>query len=127
MASILVVEDSPDVCEPLAQFLVESGHEVVCVSNGREALRRVLLQLPDVVVLDLLTPEMDGPTFLEVVRSYMRLQALPVVVLTALQEDPLLERVRGLKVNTILLKGRASHVDILAAVEQALRQRPPAP
>lgn len=123
MASILIVEDAPDVCEPLNRLLTEAGHDVVCVGNGREALRRVLLQLPDVVLLDLLTPEMDGPSFLEVVRSYMRLQSLPVVVLTALRDGPEIDRVREMNVSAVLLKGRASQQEILNAVEAAI-QRP---
>ena len=124
MASILVVEDAVDACEPLAKFLEKAGHEVMCVPNGREALARVLAKIPDVVVLDLLTPEMDGPTFLEVVRSYLRLQSLPVVVLTGLPDSPMVDRARHLKVNSILAKGKATFEDIRRAVEEAVHRLP---
>ena len=91
MARILLVADHPDTCEALSRFLQTGGHYVRCVPNGKEALAEVLNVVPDVVLLDLVMPEMDGPSFLEVVRSYLRLQSLPVVILTAFTDSPMLE------------------------------------
>ena len=119
MAYILIVDDNLDFSNTVAKFLQKAGHEVESVPNGREALAHVLHRLPDVVVLDLLMPEMDGPSFLEVVRSYLRIQSLPVVVVTGLGDSPLVERARALKVNSILIKGKASSEDVQKAVEEA--------
>ena len=124
MAKILIVDDSPDSCDSLERFLQSAGHEVKCVPNGREALMRVMTELPDVILLDLLMPEMDGPSFLEVVRSYLRLQSLPVVILTGLADSPMLNRADALKVNSILLKGKATPEDIQKALEEALVRAP---
>src|SRR4051812_24320221 len=82
MARIMIVDDSEDSRDSLAVIFRRLGHEVICVPNGREALSSVLDRLPDVIVLDLLMPDMDGPSFLEVIRSYLRIQSLPVVVVT---------------------------------------------
>ena len=120
MAKILLVDDHPDTCEALERFLEAAGHDVQCAPNGREALTEVMNNLPDVILLDLRMPEMDGPSFLEVVRSYLRLRSLPVVVLTAFTDSPLLERARHLKVNSILAKGKASSQDIQQALEEAV-------
>lgn len=79
---------------------------------------------PDLIILDLYMPEMDGGTFLEVIRSYLRLQALPVVILTALPDSPMVERARHLKVNTILIKAKATFEEILEAVQQELHRLP---
>jgi CheY-like chemotaxis protein len=76
------------------------------------------------VLLDLMMPEMDGPSFLEVLRSYLRIQSLPVVVLTGLAESPMVDRAQSLKVNSVLLKGKASPEDILRAVEEAISRMP---
>jgi hypothetical protein len=57
-------------------------------------------------------------------RSYLRLQSVPVVILTALGESPLVERVRHLKVNAIMMKGRATLEDILQAINQELHRIP---
>lgn len=124
MASIMVVDDNVDGCEPLARFLEKAGHRVRCVPNGRVALAEVISDPPEVVVLDLFMPEMDGPSFLEVVRSYLRLQALPVIVLTGLPESPMVDRARSLKVNDVLVKTKATHEDIHAAVQSALVRAP---
>jgi CheY-like chemotaxis protein len=124
MAKILIVDDDEDTRETQAVLLREAGHTVDCVPNGREALARVLTDVPDVVLLDLLMPEMDGPSFLEVVRSYLRIQSLPVVVLTGLHESPMVSRAQALKVNSVLLKGKAMPGDILKAIEEALVRHP---
>jgi CheY-like chemotaxis protein len=69
-------------------------------------------------------PEMDGTSFLEVVRSYLRLQTLPVVVLTALQDSPMVQKAQHLMVNAVLIKGKASLEDIRRAVEEAVSRMP---
>jgi CheY-like chemotaxis protein len=124
MANILIVDDDADARESIALFLRESGHKAVCAPNGREALMVVLERTPDVILLDLLMPEMDGPSFLEVIRSYLRIQSLPVVVLTGLSDSPMIERARSLKVNSILLKGKATPDEILKDLEHALVHHP---
>jgi CheY-like chemotaxis protein len=124
MAKIMIVDDDADARESLAILFQNAGHEVYCVPNGREALSLVLTQLPDVVLLDLLMPEMDGPSFLEVVRSYLRIQSLPVVVLTGLAESPMIDRARALKVNSIVIKGKAAPDEILKAVQEAIARYP---
>ena len=124
MAKVLIVEDAFDGTEALARFLTNAGHTVTCVGNGKDALVEVIARTPDVVLLDLLMPELDGPGFLEIVRSYLRLYSLPVVVLTGLPDSPMVERIRGLRVNAILVKGKASIQDIRSAVETAVTRLP---
>ena len=121
---ILIVDDSADDRESLAIIFRSAGHEVYCVPNGREALSLVLARLPDVILLDLLMPEMDGPSFLEVIRSYLRIQSLRVVVLTARAESPMIDRASALKVNSILIKGKASPDEILKALQEAIPRYP---
>jgi CheY-like chemotaxis protein len=77
-----------------------------------------------VILLDLLMPEMDGPSFLEVIRSYLRLQSLPVVILTGLADSPMVDRAQHLKVNSVLLKGKASPEEIKKAIEEAAVRAP---
>jgi two-component system, sensor histidine kinase and response regulator len=124
MAKVLIVDDSDDSCESLALYVRGRGHEVTCAPNGREALSIVLASPPDVILLDLIMPEMDGPSFLEVVRSYLRIQSLPVVVPTGLADSPMIERTRSLKVNSILVKGKATPDEVLKALEEALIRYP---
>lgn len=124
MYKVLIVDDNADQADSLARSLRLSGHTVVTAPNGREALAAVISNPPDVVLLDLLMPEMDGPSFLEVVRSYLRLQSLPVVVLTGLTDSPMIERVQTLKVNSVLVKSKASTEDIMKAIDEAIVRAP---
>jgi CheY-like chemotaxis protein len=126
MARILIVDDSEDFAVSLKLHFETHGHEVQCAVNGRDALMLVLSHTPDVLLLDLAMPEMDGPSLLEVIRSYLRIQSLPVVVLTGLSESPMVDRVRSLHVNTILLKGKVTSDEILQAVEEASGRLPSA-
>ena len=124
MAYLLIVDDAADGREALCRFLERAGHEVACVADGREALREILTRLPDLVLLDLFMPQIDGGGLLEILRSYLRLQSLPVVVLTGLPDSPQVDRARHLKVNTILVKGKATLEAILAAVNRELHRVP---
>src|SRR5688572_16955569 len=124
MASILIVDDDRDGREALSRYLQRAGYEVDSASDGRDALAAVLARTPDLIVLDMFMPQIDGSGLLEIVRSYLRLQSLPVVVLTGLPDSPLVERARFLKVNAILIKGKATPEDILRAVQEELPRAP---
>jgi CheY-like chemotaxis protein len=124
MANLLIVDDDIDGSNPLCEFLGKAGHQARCVRNGREAMMEILSNPPDLLVLDLFMPEMDGGSLLEVLRSYLRLQSMPVVVWTGLPESPMAERARRLKVNAIMVKGKATLDDMLQAIEQELQRAP---
>jgi CheY-like chemotaxis protein len=123
-ATILIVEDDEDSREALARFLRQKGYRVDTSPNGKDALSAIINDPPDLVVLDLFLPEMDGPSLLEVLRSYLRLQSMPVVVLTALPDSPFVDRARHLKVNAILTKAKASLDDVARAIEESLARVP---
>ena len=120
----MVVDDDCDAGESIARVLRLAGHVVKYAPNGREALIEVLQNTPDAILLDLMMPEMDGPSFLEVVRSYLRIQSLPVVILTGLAESPMVARAQTLKVNSVLVKGKASPEEVVRAIEEALVRMP---
>jgi CheY-like chemotaxis protein len=124
MAYLLVVDDDIDGRDALCRFLTKAGHEVDCVGDGREALGHIIAHTPDLIIMDLMMPVMDGPSLLEILRSYLRLQALPVIVMTALAEGPMVERARHMKVNAMLVKGKATLEEILQAVTQELHRLP---
>ncbi|MFF0244035.1 response regulator transcription factor [Streptosporangium sandarakinum] len=92
-ARILVVDDDPTVAEVVVRYLERDGHRVECVSDGAEALRRALSDPPDLMVLDLMLPKMDG---LAVCRKLRERRPIPVIMLTALGEE--IDRVAGLEI-----------------------------
>jgi CheY-like chemotaxis protein len=85
MSRILLVEDEPELREPLTEILERDGHLVSSVSNGLEALRAARSAAPDVIVLDLMMPVMNGWEFLHVKRSDPELAAIPVILVSAVE------------------------------------------
>jgi DNA-binding response OmpR family regulator len=81
---VLVVDDDPAVADVVRRYLVRDGHAVECVHDGYEALRRVAEAPPDLVVLDLTLPGMDG---LEVCRRLRARGPIPVVMLTSRSDE----------------------------------------
>ena len=124
MSYVLLVDDEPDGREPLGRLLEHAGYEVTCARDGRVALQSILSRVPDVIVLDLFMPQMDGVKFLEVLRSYLRLQSLRVLVLTAFPESPLVAKARQLGVTRFLVKSQATFPEIDAAIKEELASPP---
>jgi CheY-like chemotaxis protein len=124
VAHVLVVDDDADSREGLARLLAKRGHQAEAVPNGREALSVLTRKMPpDIVVLDLRMPEMDGVMFLEVLRSYLRLQSMPVLLLTAYPESPDIERVKRLGVLDVFRKADDFNV-VLDAVDRHVGATP---
>lgn len=80
---VLLVEDDPDLREALGEALAESGHIVISAIDGSEGLRQMEACRPDVVVLDLMMPRLDGWQFRLAQRSDPMLAATPVVAISA--------------------------------------------
>jgi len=83
MPKILVVEDDTAILANLARFLRLEGFEVLTARNGAEGLRAACEHRPDLVLSDLVMPEMDGETLLAALRADAASARLPVIFLTA--------------------------------------------
>jgi adenylate cyclase len=84
--SILVVDDDAVNRTLLARSLEALGHRVVTATNGREALEVLGHREPDIVLLDVVMPEMDGVTVLERIKADPALRAVPVIMISALED-----------------------------------------
>ncbi len=83
MSRIFVVDDEPDVVELLRTILEAEGFEVEATTNGRSALPRIVDRPPDLLLLDLMMPDMDGFELLKLVRQDPRGRDIRVLVLSA--------------------------------------------
>ena len=82
-AAILVVDDKYENRELLNGHLTAAGHRASLAENGRDALDQMATQLPDLVLLDIMMPVMDGFETLEAMRADPRLAKIPVVIISA--------------------------------------------
>lgn len=85
--NVLLVEDEEDILELLRYNLSEEGYQVDCALTGEEALRTMVNRLPDLVVLDLMLPGLDGMEICKTIKRDPRTSHIPIVMLTARSED----------------------------------------
>jgi DNA-binding response OmpR family regulator len=90
--TILVVDDEPSIGEVVSIYLRRAGYQVAVARNGREALDALEKEPPDLVVLDLMLPEVDG---LEITRRLRAGGDIPIIMLTARREEA--DRIAGLE------------------------------
>lgn len=83
MKRILVAEDNPASMEFLVELLTSNGYDVVQATNGQEALQKIAVSSPDLVLLDIQMPGLDGYSVLRSVRGDAKLAGLRVVAFTA--------------------------------------------
>lgn len=104
--TVLVVDDLADARDVMARLLRLGGYKSVTAEDGFAALSAVESEAPDLVLLDVTMPEMDGVEVLRRLRDHPRWRHLPVVLFTALAEGPLLEEASRLGIQDLIVKGR---------------------
>ena len=120
--------DDPDSLETISRVLRKRGHEAVGVQSPRTAMALLIADTPDFAVFDLKMPEMTGLELLRAMRSYLRLQHLPVVIVTAYPEAPELRDVGKFGgVVGVLPKVNLDLTDLALLVERNARPTPPGP
>ncbi len=115
---ILVVDDEERIMNFLNSKLKASGYEVLTASNGVEGLEQARAQEPDLIVLDILMPKMDGLEMLKELRSF---SAVPVIILTAKGSDA--DRIKGLQLGADDYLPKPFNPDELVARIEAIRRR----
>ena len=95
MSKILVVEDDPDIADLIRIYLEKSGHTVYRLASGGGVMARLRSNPPDLVILDLMLPEIDGLAVCQSIRRDTATAAIPVIMLTARGDEA--DRVAGLE------------------------------
>ena len=121
MARILIVEDELGLAETLAYNLRQEGHEAILASDGLQGLDRARADMPDLIILDLMLPTIDG---FEVCRLIRRDSDVPIIMLTAKSRE--VDKVVGLEIGADdYVTKPFSMVEMLARVKAALRRARP--
>ena len=119
MARVLVVEDEPNIADFIRRGLVYKGYEVDTAASGEDALETARERLPDLVILDLMLPGMDG---VEVCRRLRAADDVPIIMLTA--RDALSDKVEGLEAGADdYVTKPFQFAELLARVRAALRRK----
>jgi DNA-binding response OmpR family regulator len=129
MARILIAEDNAEIRALVSSILVEEGHKVGVAQNGQQALDMMMEDAPDVLVLDIMMPQMDGYTVLKELKSSGIKDTMKIMLLTAKTSES--DWVRGYKLgaDTYLTKPFDTDElingieDLLASTKEQLRMR----
>jgi len=114
----LIVDDEERILNFLSSKLKASGYEVLTASNGLEGLEQAQAQEPDLIVLDIIMPKMNGMEMLKELRTF---SAVPVIILTAKGADS--DRIRGLQLGADDYLPKPFNPDELVARIEAVRRR----
>ena len=115
--SVLIVEDDEALNEAFSMVLTHVGYKVRAVFNGQEGLDAVEAEEPDVVILDLLMPVMDGKQFLE---KLDKSHKMPIVVMSNLDSKSEIQKALDLGATRYLLKAWASPNELVKVVQDTL-------
>ena len=120
--NILVVEDDPAMAEIVNHKLTQSGFGVRHAADGKIALEMLAQQIPDLMLLDLMLPEVDGFQVLEAMRHSpdKKLAAVPVIVLSNLWSNQDILRAQALKADGYMVKAYFTTEEILKKINEIL-------
>ncbi|MFW5972746.1 MAG: response regulator transcription factor [Bacteroidota bacterium] len=116
--SVLIVDDDDDILDLLSYNFERSGFSVFLASDGQEALREALEHRPDLIILDVMMPVMDGIETCRHIRRNSLLRNTPIIMLTARTED--VDQVEGLEIGADVYLGKPISVPVVLSQARAL-------
>jgi DNA-binding response OmpR family regulator len=119
-SKILIVDDEPFNVDYLEQALADLDYDTVSASNGQEALEKVATEAPDLILLDVMMPVMDGFTVCRILKDHEVTRLIPIVIMTAL--DAREDRIKGIKAGADDFLTKPVHEEeLLARIATALK------
>lgn len=121
MGTILVIDDHAETRKPLVRLLQMEGYKAIGAANAYEAFAVTNHANPDLILLDVMIPPMDGLTFLMRLREDARGREMPVIVVSGLSDPQTIARARELGVKEHLVKTRFTPEELLNAIKKHIR------
>jgi DNA-binding response OmpR family regulator len=119
-SKILIVDDEPFNVDYLEQELADLGYETISATNGQEALEKVAAEAPDLILLDVMMPVMDGFTVCRLLKAQEETRLIPIVIMTAL--DAKADRITGIQAGADdFLTKPVDEEELVARIETALK------
>ena len=116
MSTVLVVDDEAGARRALMRVLEGQGYETIGACDGKEAMQTLESRTPDLILLDVLMPELDGLELLERLHEHPEWKGLPVVMLTAVSDINCIRRAEQLGAKEYLVKATFSVSEMLGHV-----------
>jgi len=120
MKSILLIEDDPFIAEIYSTKLKEEGFEVDTVQEGKSAFKIIKEKKPDLLLLDVVLPNIDGWEILRKVKQTPELSHIKIIILSNLEERPEIEKGFQLGADKYLVKAHYTPKDVICEVKKVL-------
>lgn len=118
---ILFIEDEPSLQQALGEILRQEGFEMIFALDGLEGMERIKEEKPDLILLDLILPKLDGFEVLKKVKENPITENIPVIVLTNLESAEDVNRAIELGATTYLVKANYEIEEVMDKVKQSLQ------
>jgi CRP-like cAMP-binding protein/CheY-like chemotaxis protein len=122
MTRVLLIEDNEDIRENVLEILELSGYEAFGANNGKAGVELALKQVPDIILCDIMMPELDGYGVLEALGKHEHTRGIPFIFLTAKAERPDIRKGMELGADDYLTKP-FDDTDLLKAIESRLKKK----
>lgn len=119
--TVCLVEDEPMIQETYALKLRESGYNVITANNGAEGLEIITRENPDIALIDINMPVMDGMELMKRMAKDPALSKIPIIVLTNYDDDKLLRRAGKLQSRFYLIKAMFTPSKVVGIVDEVLQ------
>lgn len=123
MKKILFIDDESALHKTFGEFLEKEGYEMISALDGEAGLRLAKTKKPDLILLDLILPRLQGFEVLEQLKKDPATKNIPVVVLTNLESPGDIDRVLALGATTYLLKNQYTLLEVLEKIKKAIGGR----
>jgi CheY-like chemotaxis protein len=120
MSKILIVEDDKFLRTVLAKRLKEEGFEIEEAVDGEDALQKIILSKPDLILLDIILPKKSGFTLLNEIKQDPNLSSIPIVVISQLSQPEDIAKGKEFGVKEYVVKANTSIEEIIGIVKQFL-------
>jgi CheY-like chemotaxis protein len=121
MKKIMIIEDNKDIQEIYKHSFLKAGYEVIIEENGLDGITNVAEKLPDVILLDLMMPKVDGFEFLRLMKKNSPLLSIPVIVCSNISDNDITTKVMDAGAAAIILKVDYSGKQLVEKVESILK------
>lgn len=120
VARVVIVDDNADFCHLMGRLIRHLGYDATCLTSGVQLMQHLTDQMPELVILDLMMPDMDGLDVLSAIRKDDKLQELPVVIFSALSDQKLQRKAAAMGATEWWLKAGVDFTSIAQRLGQYL-------
>jgi len=121
MKKILIIEDDPFLSEMYSTKLIQEGFETEIAINGKQGMDKIKNIKPDLILLDIVLPKMDGFEILESVKKNSKLKNIPIVLLTNLGQKNEIEKGLSLGADEYIIKAHFTPTAVVTKIKEVLK------